>query len=395
MIYNAPRMRGKAPLAIVLLLAGGCVTGSQPIPSEWMSVPAAARIGSVTLDESGKVTTSAERTPPKLSDGPIRAIGATLMNGDKVLAEKLVAIDSLDLSEVRQEVAFSAKRDSFDIALIATEGGAVHWMPHDPADELAVQWAPRGHKISYIIRATAGDIVRTLHIPTAFQFAIPFANATIHSLAWDPQAERFAVAYSTPEASDRVEVLEYDGDDRRVAIAPERTLDVQIAPFAPGAIVLHPRDIRYDEKLPLVVWRADDFSWSDARAALLTNARVAVVITTRDPSAELWRAAEAAIWIDASRTFVVGTPASRRLSRERPAPVPDGTARRPRRDAACSAGETPAFQCVAITADPALNGRYERRGNIVAVPAAVLQSFAAGYIAAQLERDPPTNGSSR
>src|SRR5687768_13607605 len=122
MVYNAPRMRDKAQLAIVLLLAGGCVTGSQPIPSEWMSVPAAARIGSVTLAEDGKVTSNVERMPPKLNDGPIRIIGSALMNGDKILAENLGTIDSLDLSEVRGEVAFSSKREGgFDIALISTD----------------------------------------------------------------------------------------------------------------------------------------------------------------------------------------------------------------------------------------------------------------------------------
>ena len=339
MIYNARRMLEKRYLAVALLLAGGCVTGSQPIPESWMSVPAAARIGSVTLDEKRNVTTSPDPTPRQLSDGPFHVAGTSLMNGDKMLAENVGVIDSLDLSEVRQEVAFSVKRDSFDIALIATEGGAVHWMPHDPADEVAVQWAPRGHKISYIIRGASGDFVRTLHIPTSFQFAIPFFNATIHALAWDPPAERYAVAYSTPDASDRVEVLEYDGDDRRIVIAPERKLDVDVLPFAPGAIVLRPKVIRYDEKLPLVVWRADDFSWSDARAKLMSDARVAVVVTTRDPGDELWRTVNETAWLDAKRVFVVGAPASRRLSGERPAPASEG----PRRDAACSAGETPAL----------------------------------------------------
>src|SRR5688572_7560598 len=111
MIYNAPRMCEKAQWTIVLLLAGGCVTGSRPIPSEWMSVPVAARIGSVTLADDGKITSSPERIPPKLTDGSVRVIGAALLNGDKVLAGNLGAIDSLDLSESRSEVAFSAKRD--------------------------------------------------------------------------------------------------------------------------------------------------------------------------------------------------------------------------------------------------------------------------------------------
>src|SRR5688500_982733 len=144
--------------ASFLLLAAGCVSSSQPIPQEWLSVPEAARIGSVALADDGQVTPSSEPVLPRLSDGPIRvmtgAAGTTLLNGGKVLADNLGTIDSFDLSESRGEVAFSAKRETgFDIALISTEGGPVHWMPNDPADEVAVQWAPRGHKISYVIRA--------------------------------------------------------------------------------------------------------------------------------------------------------------------------------------------------------------------------------------------------
>lgn len=357
-----------APTFALAALLAGCAstqpTGSTVIPPSWLSVPEATRIGSLTLDAEGKVSTNPERKPPMLSDGPIRLEGETLFNGEKVLAEKLGKVDSLDLSEVRGEVAFSAMHEgNFDIALINTEGGAIHWMPNDPADEVAVQWAPRGHKISYIIRAPGGDVVRTLHIPTAFQFALPFPNATIHALAWDPPAEKFAVAYSTPDSSDRVEVVKYDGEQHRTAIEPQKKLDVEVAPFAPGALVLRPRDIHYGEKLPLVIWRADDFSWSDARAALLTNARVAVVVTERDPDAELWRVVESTTWLDATRVFVVGS-----QSTERPGVVS------------------------IIGDDTVASGRYRQTGSVVAVAPAVVQSVAAGFIADQLERNPAPHG---
>lgn len=360
-------------VAVSALLAAGCATSSHPIPNEWMSVPTAARIGSVALADDGKVTPSTEPTLPRLSDGPIRVLtgvtGSTLLNRETVLADNLGTIDSLDLSESRGEVAFSSKRESgFDIALISTDGRAVHWMPSDPADEVAVQWAPRGNKISYVIRANGGDVVRTLHIPTSYQFAVPFAGATIHALAWGSQAERYAVAYSTVDASDRVEVLKYDGAERRTAIRPERELDVEVVSFAPGAILLRPRDLRYDEKLPLVVWVADDFAWNDARAALLTNARVAVLVTKSSPNEDLWRATAGTVWLDPSQMFIV-----------------DGPGLRP-----------PNRSTVWIAADPALEpGHYRRQGNIVAVAPTVVQSFAAGYIAAQLKRTTPTNGSSR
>jgi hypothetical protein len=356
-------------LAILLFLAG-CATALRTIPAAWMSVPQAARIGSLTLADDGTVTPSAQPAPTRLSDGAFHAMGASLMSGRKVLAEKLGAIDSLDLSESRGEVVFSAKpHKDFDIGLISTDGGAVHWMPRDPADEVDVQWAPRGNKISYIIRGSGGDLVRTLHIPTAFQLAVPFPGATIRALAWEPKAEHYAVAYSTLLSSEQVDVLKYDGADHHTAIPPARRLDVEAVPLARGATLLHPHDIRSAEQLPIVVWRSGDASWSDARAALLAHRRIAVIVTPRAPDADFWRAIAAIKWLDRNRVYIVDS------ASDVPAPA---------------AGQ------LLITADPTVAaGRYRRRGDIVAVAPAVVQSFAAGFIAEQLERTHPTNGSSR
>ncbi|HEX6642604.1 MAG TPA: hypothetical protein VF215_15905, partial [Thermoanaerobaculia bacterium] len=139
------------------------------------------------------------------------------------------------------------------------------------------------------------------------------------------------------------------------------------------ATLLHPHDIRYDEKLPLVVWQSSDNSWSDARAELLTKHRLAVIVTTRPLDADFWRAVSAIKFLDPKRTFVVGSTADRRP------PTADSMP-----------------DSVIIAADPTIaTARYLRRGNLVTVAPAVVQSFAAGYIAEQLERNPPTNGSSR
>ena len=365
----------------LLVALGGCATASDPasqtaaatIPREWMSVPAATRIGAVSLDAERKVTVAAEPAPARLTDGPIRIqsdpIRPRLMNGEKPITDQFAAIDSFDFSESRQEVIFSARReDNFDIGLAAADGSKVNWVPNDPADEVQVEWAPRGSKVSYVIRAKGGDVVRTLHIPTAMQFAVPFPMATIHALAWDPQAEQYAVAYSTPDASDRVEVLKYEGTERRTVIPPAATLDADIEPFAADAILLRPRDLRYDEKVPLAVW-IGELAWSDARAALAKSARVAMIVTRRPPGEAFWKAVAELPWIDARRLFVV-------------APQPVTVA--------------PAIAPVIITADPAVaGGQYRRDGNVVSVPPAVIQSFSAGFIADQLKRTTPTNGSSR
>jgi hypothetical protein len=350
----------------VLILISACASTTSTIPREWARVPEATRIAVIGLDESGKVTSEAL---PK-SEGSIRVEGGKIMNGDKALTEAFSAIDSFDFSASRGEVVFSARRtDNFDVGLVSSDGSPIVWIPSpDPADETAVQWAPRGNKISYIVRAKGGDLVRTVHIPTAFQLSTDFPGGTIRALAWDPQAEHYAVAYSTPEASDRVEVMKYDGSRRTMAVPPAATLDVEVEPFAKDAIVMRPRDIHYEEHLPLVVWLAKDFAWNDARAALMKNARLAMIVTTRPPDDDLWRTAKETAWIDASRAFVVAPP-------QEPA-----TGNRQ----------------LLITTDATLPpNQFRRRANVVTVPPSVIQSFAAGFIADQLKRTTPAHGSSQ
>ena len=359
-------------LLATLPVAAACATTSRPVPEAWMSVPRAPRIDAIALAADGKVVTAgAPAAQAADKTGPIHvvtdAVGPKLANGEKVLTDPFLAIDSFDLSEARGEVVFSAKRDDdFDIGLVSSDGSPVNWVPPDPADEVAVQWAPRGSKISYVIRANGGDVVRTLHVPTSFQFAVPFSYARIHALAWDPPAERYAVAYSTLSASDAVDVLKYSGEERKTAIPAAASIDADLEPFPPHAMLLRPRSLRYEEKVPVVVWLADDYRWSDERAALMKNARVAVLVTRSLDDAALWDNIAATPWLDGGRLFVVAP-----------------------RGGAISKGTV-------IVADQALaGGRYRRNGRVVAVSPAVVQSFAAGFIADQLKRTTPTNGSSR
>jgi hypothetical protein len=332
-------------------------------------VPQAAKIEGLTLDGKG-----IPRPAPfafSIRKGPIRVVDRKILNGEKPLTDAFAAIDSFDYSAVRGEVVFSAKRtDNFDVGLVSSDGSPIVWIPSpDPADEIAVQWAPRGNKVSYIVRAKGGDVVRTVHIPTSVQVSTDFPNATIHALAWDPQAEHYAVAYSTPDASDRIEIVKYDGATRKIAAPPAVTLDVDVEPFAKDALVLRPRDVKYDEHVPLVVWRANDFAWSDARAALMRNARVAVVVTTTQPTEDLWKTAKGTNWIDTTRPFVVT----------------------PQQQPATSNQQ----QLLITTSETLAPNQYRQTANVVTVAPSVIQSFAAGFIADQLKRTAPAHGRSR
>lgn len=354
-----------------LLLFPGCATTLNTIPAGWLSVPATTRIRSVSLDAEGRVAPSSQPAQRTLPQGSINlrtnAAGPLIANGEKPLTEPFPAIDSFDLSESRGEVVFSARRDDdFDVGLVAVEGSDISWVPNDPADEVAVKWAPKGSKISYIVRSRFSDVVRTLHIPTAFAFSVDFPFSQIHALAWDPPAERYAVAYSSPIASDAVDVLKYSGEARTPVLKPAQTLPANIEILAGDAIVLQPDGIEYNEKLPLVVWVAEDrLAWNDARAELMRTARVALVITSTRPDEALFQRAKELVWIDASRPFVVG----RSLG-----PIEGATV---------------------ISGEPGVpRGRYGERGGVVTVAPADIESFAARFIAERLKRTTPANGDS-
>jgi hypothetical protein len=324
------------------------------------------------LAADGKVSPSSQPAAMTIPKGTIHLASNAIANGDKVLTEAFQAVDSFDVAESRGEVAFSVKRDAdFDIGLVAIEGSPISWIPDDPADEIAVQWAPRGNKISYVMRSKFGDLVRTLHIPTAFSFGVEFPFSRVHALGWDPQAERYAVAYSSPVTSDAIDVLRYSGDQRLPVMKPAVKIDANVEPFSGDAIVLQRPDIAYGERLPVVIWVTPDrFTWNDARAELMRSARVGLVITSTIDE-PLWQRIKDTAWMDASRAFVVDG-----------AMVASATGfRRP---------ERPPLH---ITADPAVpTGRYRRQGGVVAVAPAVVESFAARFIAEELKRTSPPNG---
>jgi hypothetical protein len=241
------------------------------------------------------------------------------------------------------------------------DGGDIHWIPEDPADEVNVQWARRGNKVSYILHTATGSIVRTVHIPTATPLSVDFPNTQIDALSWEPKAERFALVLESPDVSPHAVSMTYAGERRQDLVVPSDRLDVVVEPIG-GILVMRPSAMRYNERLPLVVWFDDKpFAWSDARAALVRNARVAIAIAPKVSEA-FWREVNTVAWIDNMRTYAVN------------------------REQVSSAGTI-------ITGDPAIPAhRYIRRGNTLFVPPAVVQSFAAAYIADDLKGTSPPNG---
>lgn len=339
---------------MLLLFSAGCATvppavspSFQTIPEAWQSTPRAARIDDICQ----KVTC------PARDAAGVRIEDGKLFVGDKALTPQFRAIDSFDVSLERREIVFSAKReDNFDAGLVSLDGSDVHWIPEDRADETGVRWAPRGHKVSYVVRTPSGDFVRTVHIPTAMQLANDFAYARVRGLAWDAPAERYSVVLTSPDASERVESVKYGGGDRTTVVPPQVRLDVAIEPVRDG-ILLRPTLLRYNERIPLVVWVDGNLlEWNDARGALMRDNRVAMAVISKEPDADFWKQVEALPWIDAKKVFVVN--GERRTSN----------------------GER-----IVITGTDLAANTYRVDGSVVEVARPNVESFASGWIAQQLK----------
>ena len=353
----------RSPLLLALAASACASAPSSPVPEAWTRVEQASKISAVGWrDGAFRARASDVRGGPSVIRIVRAADGEKIVNGERDVTPVYRAIDSLDYSRERHEVIFSAKRDkSFDIGLAADDGSEIHWVPEDPADEVAVQWAPAGNKVSFLVRSQLGGLIRTVHIPTSTQLTVDFPWASIRTFSYEPSGQRYAVVYSTPDASDRIESLKYGGEERRMEVKPAVKLDVSVDRRG-DAVLVTPSAMRYNEKLPLVVWIASDpLVWNDARAALMRNARVACAIVTREPDASTWTSLRELPWVDASHIFVVGATAPK-------------------------ASET------VIVPSSELNGRFERRGNLVLAPAGIVESFAAGFIADQLKGTSPPDG---
>jgi hypothetical protein len=354
----------------------------RPIPSDWLPVAQTPGFPTLSYDPGGVLL----YTPRVRANAGVRVVesatGAKLVAGDKDLTPEYRAIDSFDVSLERREVAFSAKRkDDFDIGLVSLDGSQINWVPPDPSDEMAVQYAPRGNKINFVVRARGGDLVRTVHIPSSMQLSVDFPYGRVNELAWEPRAERYAVSWSSVDGSDRVELMTYAGDERKVVVEPAVRLDVSTEPIG-GALVLRPSLMRYGEKLPLVVWRTGDRNaWSDDRGALERGVPVVCAVLDHDPDPAFWKAVAAVPWIDNGRVFVVGATFGGPPTADR-RPQSDGDSR--------TAVGGPAIWIVADQSVPA--GRYRKNGNVVAVAPALVQSFGAAWVAHQLKGHPPENG---
>ncbi|HVT04566.1 MAG TPA: hypothetical protein VHL58_14465 [Thermoanaerobaculia bacterium] len=226
-------------------------------------------------------------------------------------------IDSFAMSPDETEIVVSAMRDgSFDPAIIAADGSKTKWVSPDPAPETDVTWAPRGHKISYVVHTAAGSLVRTVHVPTGFAVAVSFPSSSLISLKWEPKAERLAILYSSLTSPSRIDLVAYQSGDHQIVAQSGPDFPGEAEPFSwKGAttIVLPPAGLRYGAREPVVVWKGsnDVFEWNEATAQLRRDG-TGVIVTSASAvlDAGFWSEVARLSWVDPARTFVVERPGS-------------------------------------------------------------------------------------
>jgi len=190
-------------------------------------------------------------------------------DGASAVSATYPRIDSFDPAPRGEELAFSAERNgNFDVAIASTDGKTLNWIPSDAADEVGVAWAPRGNKVSFLIRRPDSTLVRSVHVPTSFQLTFETPLERVRALAWEPRAERIVMLLDGPVISPRVDWVEYSGANRAPLLQPGTRLAREPERIAFGtadAILLPPRTVRYGEKGPLfVVLTNEPLAWDDA-----------------------------------------------------------------------------------------------------------------------------------
>ena len=221
------------------------------------------------------------------------------------------SIGSYDVSPDGKELVFSVEHEEtgFDVGLVSVDGSEIIWVPADPADERLVTWAPRGNKITYTIESHDATVLRSVHIPTTYQLTFDVPLTSVKEIRWEPKAELFAMVLESPTSGPWVDLVEYDGDNRRPLVGAKESVEstIDITTWEGGSgFLLGPTRVRYEDKLPVAVWIASDgiFDWRPAVARARLEG-VGIVLVRGDTLDDSSGAFNDVVWADPARRYVV------------------------------------------------------------------------------------------
>ncbi len=236
--------------------------------------------------------------------------------GENDVTPVFPSIESMDVAPRGDEIVFSARRENgFDVAIASPDGKTVNWVAPDRADEVGVTWAPRGNKVSFLMRGADSTLVRSVHVPTAFQLTFDTPAMRVRAIAWEPRAERFAMGLDGPAASPHIDWIEYAGTNRESLVAPRHVLkrEPEGVAFGSGsALLLPPATIRYGERQPLFVRLTDEpLSWSSELLDLESlGGAILLVRATSWGAAPLAALQNELKWVDPDAIVVIDSASS-------------------------------------------------------------------------------------
>jgi hypothetical protein len=252
------------------------------------------------------------------SDGRVTLTRRTSVDGSEILLGSFDDVPSFDIDRSEEELVISVVRDgSRDIAIANARRERMNWVPADRGDEVMPLWAPRGYKVSFVIRNASGDLLRSVHVPTAAMTLVDFPHSTVRGIDWFPDGDRLVVAVSGPLASDHLLEAHYDHGIRRELLAPEyrfaREVD-RMSGTPPGSLMVLPGRVGYGDRHPVVIWTRPGSSsgmpFESALVPLLATEEMAVVLVNgsgRDLDPSFWNELAATEWVEPSLVWLIET----------------------------------------------------------------------------------------
>lgn len=270
-------------------------------------------------DESSALEAAGVRDLRLTSDGIVLGIESGT-NGERIVAirregrqgvtHEFEAIDSWDIAPRGDELTFSARvNGGYDIGIVSVSGGEINWVAPDPADERNVTWAPRGSKITYTIESVDATLIRSVHVPTSFQLVFELPLTRVKTIAWEPQAERFALVIDSPGVGPRIDWIRYNGEGRESLVDARERVDCNVESVlwdGGSGVLLGPDDVRYGEAKPTVLWidREEPFAWR-AEVARLRGEGIPVLVTSPERLGHVVSAFSDLPWVRAPLLYVV------------------------------------------------------------------------------------------
>jgi hypothetical protein len=222
----------------------------------------------------------------------------------------------LDLDRDEEELVISARRNgSRGIAIVNARKERMNWVPADPGDEVMPRWAPRGYKVSYVIRHASGDLLRTVHVPTSAMTLVDFPHAMVAGFDWFPDGDHLVVSVSSILESDHLLEVHYEQGLRRELLEPEyrfeRELD-RISGTPAGTVMVMPLRVSYADRHPLVIWTRRGSSggmpFDSVLVPLLERSELALLLVNGgagELDRPFWDDLARTEWIDPSMVWLV------------------------------------------------------------------------------------------